>query len=226
MLLTKFAFVTTWMIKLLDFIMRVMAVRIITASFADFFTLHVIIGFEIRPSVVFLVVIKETRIFIMSIWIKKKNTLFFTLNRFKSHNIKSEELRKFKKTNLCFRIYCIFCVVNFITKLIGTVIKSFAVRSFKNQRMIVIFPEIMAIQAFLILTSTPYFLAILCIIQNLVKFSVRISPPVQRYVIKLWLIMKIVSQCLIILKIFLEMVTGTMLLGMSPLRTCQSFEEL
>ena len=61
MLLTKFAFVTTWMIKLLDFIMRVMTVRIIAASFADFFTLHVIIGFEIRPSVVFLVVKKETR---------------------------------------------------------------------------------------------------------------------------------------------------------------------
>ncbi len=203
MFLAKFAFVTTWMIKLLDFIMRVMTVGIITASFADFFTLHVIIAFEIRPSVVFLVMIKETRIFIMCIWIKKKNTLFFTLNRFKSHNIKSEELRKFKKTNLCFRIYCIFCVVNFIAELIGTVIKSFTMGSFKNQRMIVIFPNIMAIRAFLILTSTPYFLAILCIIQNLIEFSVRISPPVQRDVIKLWLIMKIVSQSLIILKIFL-----------------------
>lgn len=134
---------------------------------------------------------------------KKKSTLFFTLNRFKSHNIKSEELRKFKKTNLCFRIYCIFWVVNFIAKLIGTIIKSFTMRSFKNQRMIVIFPNIMAIQAFLILTSTPYFFAILRIIQNLIEFSIRTSPPVHGDIINLRLIIRIVSQFLIILKIFL-----------------------
>lgn len=67
MLLTEFTFVTTRMIKLFYFIVRIMAVWVITSSLTHLFTLHMIINIEVWSSIVFLIVVEEARIFIMGI---------------------------------------------------------------------------------------------------------------------------------------------------------------
>lgn len=116
-------------------------------------------------------------------WVSKhkyKHTLFFALDRFESHDIKSKELRKSKYMSLSFMIYRIIGIVNFMTKLITTIVETLARCSLEYKRMIVKFPSIVAVWAFLVMTAAPNFLTIFSIVQNLIQFPIWISSSVVR----------------------------------------------
>lgn len=65
MLFAKFTFVSAWVIELFYFVVRKRAVAIVAASIVHFFAFHMTIGFEVRPPIIFLIVVPETRILIM-----------------------------------------------------------------------------------------------------------------------------------------------------------------
>ena len=69
MFFTEFAFVSAGMVKLLDFVVGVGAVKILTASIGGFFALDVSIVFEVRSSSINGVVVEETEISIMFFYI-------------------------------------------------------------------------------------------------------------------------------------------------------------
>lgn len=54
------------------------------------------------------------------------NTLFFALDRFEGHDVEPKELRESYNMSLGFVIYSIIGVVDFVTKLIATVVKALA----------------------------------------------------------------------------------------------------
>lgn len=69
MLFTVLTFITTRMIQLLNFVVRVWAIHISASSNIKFCALYMIIAFEVGPSVIFLVVIIYAKVFIVSTYI-------------------------------------------------------------------------------------------------------------------------------------------------------------
>lgn len=72
MLFTKFTFVTTRMVELLDFIVRELAILAEAAAPVDFLALDMIVFVEIGAAVVLLVVVVEAGVLVMTVYMKRE----------------------------------------------------------------------------------------------------------------------------------------------------------
>jgi hypothetical protein len=77
-LLAELALVATGVVQLLDLVVGVGAVRVTAASLTHAFTLDVVIGVDVGPSVVFRVVVAEAQILVVVVYVREAYIPFCT----------------------------------------------------------------------------------------------------------------------------------------------------